>query len=57
MQKREVLFHREALAAARRALRVHFAARERGFLAGECGRLLRISRRFSIPLLERLDPA
>lgn len=55
VQKREILFHRDALAAARCALRAHFAARPDGFLAGECGRLLGISRRFAIPLLERLD--
>lgn len=55
VQKREVVFHRDALAAARRAIRMHFGDRPDGFLAGECGRLLGISRRFSIPLLERLD--
>ena len=55
VQKREVLFHRDSLAAARRAIRAHFAERPDGFLAGECGRLLGVSRRFSIPLLERLD--
>lgn len=55
VQKREILFHRDALAAARRILRAHFASRRGGFLAGECGRLLGISRRYSIPLLERLD--
>jgi selenocysteine-specific elongation factor len=55
VQKREILFHRDALAAARRAIRAHFAARADGFLAGECGRLLGISRRYAIPLLERLD--
>lgn len=55
VQKREIVFHRDALDAARRAIRTHFAARPDGFLAGECGRLLGISRRFSIPLLERLD--
>jgi selenocysteine-specific elongation factor len=55
VQKREILFHRDALDAARRAIRVHFAGRPGGFLAGECGRLLGISRRYAIPLLERLD--
>lgn len=55
VQKREILFHRDALAAARRSIQAHFAERSDGFLAGECGRLLGISRRFSIPLLERLD--
>jgi selenocysteine-specific elongation factor len=55
VQKREIIFHRDALDAARRAIRVHFAARPDGFAAGECGRLLGISRRYAIPLLERLD--
>lgn len=55
VQKREIVFHREALATARRILRAHFGERPGGFLAGECGRLLGISRRYSIPLLERLD--
>jgi selenocysteine-specific elongation factor len=55
VQKREVVFHRDALVAAQRAIRAHFGARPDGFLAGECGRLLGISRRFSIPLLEHLD--
>jgi selenocysteine-specific elongation factor len=55
VQKREIVFHRDALEAARRAIRVHFGARPDGFLAGECGRLLGISRRYAIPLLERLD--
>jgi selenocysteine-specific elongation factor len=55
VQKREILFHRDAMAAARNLLRAHFGRCAEGFLAGECGRLLGISRRFSIPLLERLD--
>jgi selenocysteine-specific elongation factor len=55
VQKREILFHRDAVAAARDLLHAHFGRSAEGFLAGECGRLLGISRRFSIPLLERLD--
>jgi len=55
VQQREILFHQDALEAACRAIRAHFATRPDGFLAGECGRLLGVSRRFSIPLLERLD--
>jgi selenocysteine-specific elongation factor len=55
VQKREVLFHRSALDTARRALRQTFADSTTGFLVGECGRLLGISRRFAVPLLERLD--
>jgi selenocysteine-specific elongation factor len=55
VQKREILFHREALAAARAALQGRYAGLAEGFLVGECGRLLGISRRFAVPLLERLD--
>jgi selenocysteine-specific elongation factor len=55
VQRREILFHRDALEAARRTIRVHFGKRPDGFAAGECGRLLGISRRYAIPLLERLD--
>jgi selenocysteine-specific elongation factor len=55
VQKREVLFHQAALAGARAALRTAFAGNDTGFLVGECGRLLGISRKFAVPLLERLD--
>ncbi|MDO9502871.1 selenocysteine-specific translation elongation factor [Falsiroseomonas sp.] len=55
VHKREVLFHRNALAVARQSLRDNFADSPSGFLVGECGRLLGISRRFAVPLLERLD--
>lgn len=55
VQKREILFHPTAIEAAKRQLRTHFHGR--GFLAGEAGRLLGTTRKFSIPLLEHLDAA
>ncbi|MGG5886605.1 selenocysteine-specific translation elongation factor [Falsiroseomonas sp. HC035] len=55
VQKREVLFHRAAIAGARVALRQAYGGRAEGFLVGDCGRLLGISRKFAVPLLERLD--
>ena len=58
VQRRAVLFHKEALASARTRLSEAFPnARtpEAGFLAREAGATLGISRKFSIPLLEHLD--
>lgn len=58
VQRRAVLFHREAIASARSRLMDAFpSARdaETGFLAREAGAALGISRKFSIPLLEHLD--
>jgi selenocysteine-specific elongation factor len=55
VQKREVLFHPAALAQARMVLRREYAGQAAGFLVGDCGRLLGISRKFAVPLLERLD--
>jgi selenocysteine-specific elongation factor len=58
VQRRAVLFHREAVAGARARLTAAFPdARtpETGFLAREAGAALGISRKFSIPLLEHLD--
>ncbi|MEE7490302.1 translation elongation factor [Methylobacterium oryzae] len=58
VQRRAVLFHREAVASARSRLVDAFPeARtpETGFLAREAGATLGISRKFSIPLLEHLD--
>jgi selenocysteine-specific elongation factor len=54
VQKREIVFHREAVLRARRAIEERLA-HDGGFLAGEAGRLLGISRKYSIPLLEYLD--
>ncbi|GJE41239.1 hypothetical protein AEGHOMDF_0401 [Methylobacterium soli] len=58
VQKRAILFHRDAVAAARVRLAAAFpraTAPEAGFLAREAGGALNISRKFSIPLLEHLD--
>jgi selenocysteine-specific elongation factor len=58
VQRRAVLFHREAVASARARLVQAFpeaTAPETGFLAREAGAALGISRKFSIPLLEHLD--
>ena len=55
VQKREVLFHRDALAKAQRIMTIHLADRTGGFLVADLGRLLGISRKYSIPLLEHLD--
>jgi len=58
VQRRAVLFHREAVAAAKERLLDAFPGAsdgESGFLAREAGAALGISRKFSIPLLEHLD--
>ncbi|WP_342104776.1 selenocysteine-specific translation elongation factor [Methylobacterium sp. SI9] len=58
VQRRAVLFHREAVVGARARLTEAFpnaATPETGFLAREAGATLGISRKFSIPLLEHLD--
>ena len=55
VQKREILFHRDALAKAQRIMTIHLADRASGFLVADLGRLLGISRKYSIPLLEHLD--
>ncbi|MCJ2027430.1 selenocysteine-specific translation elongation factor [Methylobacterium sp. J-067] len=58
VQRRAVLFHREAVVSARSRLLDAFPAAadaETGFLAREAGAALGISRKFSIPLLEHLD--
>ncbi|UEM21234.1 selenocysteine-specific translation elongation factor [Skermanella mucosa] len=55
VQKRDILFHRDAVAKAKRIMGIHLADRAGGFLVADLGRLLGISRKFSIPLLEHLD--
>jgi selenocysteine-specific elongation factor len=55
VQKREILFHRDALAKVQRIMTIHLADRTGGFLVADLGRLLGISRKYSIPLLEHLD--
>ena len=53
VQKREVLFHADAVDAARRRLAPLLAPP--GLLAGKAGRALGVSRKYAIPLLEHLD--
>lgn len=58
VQKRTILFHRDAIAAGKAQLTKSFPAAttaDSGFLAKEAGAALGISRKFSIPLLEHLD--
>lgn len=55
VQRREIVFHRSALATARERLAGGFAEAAGGFLVADAGRLLGISRKYSIPLLEHLD--
>ena len=55
VQKRDILFHRDALAKAQRIMKIHLSDRTGGFLVGDLGKLLGISRKYSIPLLEHLD--
>ncbi|WP_456160431.1 selenocysteine-specific translation elongation factor [Methylobacterium fujisawaense] len=58
VQRRAVLFHREAVANAKTRLVEAFpeaGTPDMGFLAREAGATLGISRKFSIPLLEHLD--
>ena len=60
VQRRAVLFHRDAVTVARTRLAEAFpnaTTPETGFLAREAGAALGISRKYSIPLLEHLDAA
>ncbi len=54
VQRREILFHRDAVRAAQRAL-APLLARPPGLLVSEAGAALGISRKFSVPLLEYFD--
>ena len=54
VQKRELLFHRDAIAAARQRL-APLLAQPPGLLVAEAGAALGISRKYSVPLLEYLD--
>ncbi len=54
VQKREILFHRDAIEEARRRLRPLLATGP-GLLVGDAGAALGISRKYSVPLLEHLD--
>ncbi|WP_052213770.1 SelB C-terminal domain-containing protein [Belnapia sp. F-4-1] len=51
MQRRTILFHRQAIEGTKRRL----AEAPGGFTASEAGTLLGISLKYGIPLLERLD--
>ncbi len=53
VQKREYLFHRDAMSQARAALREALA--QRPLTVSDCNRILGITRRHGVPLLERLD--
>ena len=53
VQKREIVFHREAVEAARRLLAPLLTGE--GLLVKEAGAALGVSRKFSVPLLEHLD--
>jgi selenocysteine-specific elongation factor len=53
VQKRELLFHRDAVAEARRRLAPLLI--EPGLLVKDAGAVLGISRKYSVPLLEYLD--
>ena len=58
VQKRTILFHRDAVVEGQAHLRRSFpnaTGPDGGFLAREAGAALGISRKFSIPLLEHLD--
>ncbi|HEY0525383.1 MAG TPA: selenocysteine-specific translation elongation factor [Stellaceae bacterium] len=59
VQKREILFHRDAVARAREILGRWYGGggteHAGGFLVSDAGKLLGISRKFSVPLLEHLD--
>jgi selenocysteine-specific elongation factor len=54
VQKREILFHHEAVEAAKRRL-IPLLAAGPGVLVGEAGVALGISRKYCVPLLEHLD--
>jgi selenocysteine-specific elongation factor len=54
VQKREIIFHRDAIDLARRRLAPHLAPAP-GLRVGEAGALLGISRKYAVPLLEHFD--
>jgi len=54
VQKREILFHLDAIATARRQL-APLLAHPPGLLVSDVGATLGISRKFSVPLLEYFD--
>ena len=56
VQKREVVFHKDAVDQARRTLAAAFPDGA-AFLVGDAGRALGTSRKYAVPLLEHLDAA
>ena len=56
VQKREVVFHKDAVEQARRTLAAAFPDGA-AFLVGDAGRALGTSRKYAVPLLEHLDAA
>jgi selenocysteine-specific elongation factor len=54
VQRRTVVFHRDAVAMARASIAERLAGGD-GFLVRDAGALLGISRKFSVPLLEHFD--
>ncbi len=55
VQKRDWLFHTEAVSAARVQLEQALARSAEGLLVGEAGSILGLTRRHSVPLLEHFD--
>lgn len=55
VQKRDILFHRDAIEAARQKIRAMLSADAEGLKVGDLGSGLGVSRKYSVPLLEHLD--
>ncbi|MBE7212722.1 MAG: SelB C-terminal domain-containing protein [Gluconacetobacter diazotrophicus] len=55
VQKRDIVFHAEAVAGARRLLAAALGNGGDGMSVGEAGAALGITRKYSVPLLEHLD--
>ncbi|WP_448192580.1 selenocysteine-specific translation elongation factor [Azospirillum sp. sgz301742] len=55
VQKREIVFHRDAMADAAQQVAHALAGTPEGLTVSDLGRLLGISRKYSVPLLEHLD--
>lgn len=55
VQKREIVFHRDAVADAASRITDALMDAPEGLTTGDLGRLLGISRKFAVPLLEHLD--
>ncbi len=55
VQKREIVFHRDAVALAAERIAVALSGNADGLTLGELTKLLGITRKFGVPLLEHLD--